>query len=115
MKQNVLVGKALGFECPVQRVIGNLPAVNGQIDTLSTAVLRKGNIVSHPAFHPAPLIVIAPGAFFGKITAELESVDIEILQVGADSLEVFDQFVVGQKFSPPMLSTHIVHDFGYII
>jgi hypothetical protein len=97
MEQDILVGKASCLKCPVKRIVGDLTAVHRQIDPLSAAVLGEGNIVSHPAFHPAALIVVAAGAFFGKLAANLETVNIEIPQISADPAEIFDKFAVCQR------------------
>ena len=104
MQRDILVGEAFGLEGLVERVAGDLPAVNGQKDVLPAAVLPEGHILSQPAFDPAALVVIAPGAFGVILAAAFEPVDIELPHVVPDPAKILDQLAVG----------HGTHLFPYV-
>ena len=104
MQRDILVGEAFGLEGLVERVAGDLPAVNGKKDVLSAAVLPEGHVVAQPAFDPAALVVIATGAFGVILAAAFEAVDIEFPHVVPDPAEILNQLTVG----------HGTHLFPYV-
>jgi hypothetical protein len=55
----------------------------------------EAHVVPLPALQEAALVVIGARAFGLKRLAALEIVDIEIPHIGADALEVLDEFVIG--------------------
>ena len=45
MKGDVLIGKALGFECLVERIVWDSPAVNREEYILTGGVQMKGQVL----------------------------------------------------------------------
>ena len=75
-------------------------AVDGDEDALPLGSTGEAHVVSRPALQEAVLVVIGARAFGLKRLAALETVDIEVPHIGADALEVLDEFVIGGHGSP---------------
>ena len=77
----------------VQRIGGDPVAVQGNEHGFFVAgVVLLADIAGEPAFDPAPLVVVGAGAFVCKIFPGLETIDIEVTDIGTDLLETFDKF-----------------------
>ena len=94
MKGDVLIGKALGFECLVERIVWDSPAVNREEYILTGGVLMKGHKVANPAFNSAPLIIVAAGAFDAILFPALKPIDIEFAHVVPDTFKTLDQLTI---------------------
>ena len=83
--------------------MGDGAAVDGDEDVLPLGGADKAHVVPQPALHAAALVVIGAGALGLIPVAALEAVHVEIPHIGADALEVFDEFVVGRHGGTPFL------------
>ena len=68
--------------------------IQGEEHGLFVAVLVTADIVPKPAFHAAALIVVGSAAFFLKVAAGLKAIDIEVTDIRADLIKLFDEFFV---------------------
>ena len=98
---DVPVGEALGLPGVVEGVVGDGAAVDGDEDVLPLGGADKAHVVPQPALHAAALVVIRPRALGLIPIAALEAVHVEIPHIGADALEVLDEFVVGGHGGTP--------------
>ena len=91
---DVLIGKALGFECLVERIVWDTSAVNREEYILPGCILMEGHKVANPALDSAPLIIVAAGAFDAILFPTLKPIDIEFAHVVPDPLKTLDQLTI---------------------
>lgn len=85
----------------VQGIYSHAAGIQGEKYGLFMAVLVCAYVVGKPAFHAAAMVVIGSGAFFPEIFPGLESINIEVPDVGANFFKSLNQFFVfGHEFFP---------------
>ena len=94
VEHHIPVREAFGFECIVEGVGGDGPAVHAEEDPLAVAAAAEAHVVAQPALHPAALVVVAAWACGIVFPAAAEAVDIKLPHIFPDAAEILNQLAV---------------------
>ena len=111
VERHIPGGEAFGLEGVIKGISGDRTAVHGQKYIFSVRGLAEPHEISQPAFHPAALIVIAPGALFVVFRPAFEAVYIELPHIIPDAVKIFYAFAVchGCRLLPEWLFFSLSH------
>ena len=90
MQCNILVGEAFGFECLVQRIVSDAPALQGNKGVFAGRGTTEWNQAAEITLNTAALIVVTAGAFPVLFFSGLEAVQKEIAHVAANAVKIFN-------------------------
>ena len=99
MQRDIPVCEAFGLPGGVQGIVAGYAAVNGEEDVLSLRRLAEGHIVSQPAFHTAPFIVIGAGALFCVFIPVFKTIQIKLMHIVTYAVLGIVYIILGPLFS----------------
>ena len=88
MQLYIVIGEAFGVICVIQRIFGNMTAVNGNGHMTPLNRIVIAHIVLHPALHTTFLVIIGTDALFVEIASDLAAVNEEIPNIFSCFIEI---------------------------
>ena len=94
MERDVPVRKTGGFPCFIQRILPGYACVNGQSHCFTVRCPLDMDMLTQPAFDPAPAVVVGASAFACKLVPAAETVHHKFPHIVTDSGKILDQLLI---------------------